>query len=115
MYPLLAPFVRLFIMTVIAGAVVIDKCAVYQNTVINKTFRWPLWTSSIVIGSMAMLTHNTVVILAKNISRGAVAQAIFLGIISAFLAITILLALCGMAKRIELKLTSLSKKFGLST
>ena len=103
MYPLLAPLVWLFIMAIITGVTVIDNCAVYQNTIINKTRAWPFWVSSIVVVLMTTLAYNTILVLFESVAHRAIIQSMVTGIISVFLIITIWLSLTGMARRLDKK------------
>ena len=103
MYPLLAPLIWLFIIVITGGVVVVDKFAIYQNTVINKTHSWPFATSSFIIVLMTALAYNTIVVLFESIARRAVIQSMAGGIITTSLIITIWLSLIGMARRFNAK------------
>lgn len=104
MYPLFAPLVWLFIVTICAGAAVIDKCSAYRNTVIRKTASWPFWISSIIVVLMTALTYNTASIWFEGVAHRAIIQTMTASVLSAFLVATIWLSLTGMARRFNAKL-----------
>ena len=104
MYPLLAPFVWLFIVIVLTSVTVIDKCFAYRNAVINKTSLWSLPTSTVIVVLMTILGYNATLILFDGIVHRAIIQTMTTGIISVFLIVTFLFSLTGMAKRVRAKL-----------